>query len=140
VANLRQVEQMSVKVDSEKRKIMGPGGTKGGTGYFLAGTALAIIGAFLIMNQTIVTTGYWHWWGASTFGLTLVPLIAGIGVLFFNSRSWFGWMLAAAGLLIILAGILANLQVYFRATSVYGVIVMFGLFTAGLGLIARSFR
>jgi hypothetical protein len=131
---------MDIEKEQKRQGFAGPGGTKGGAGYFLAGLALAIVGVFLIMNQTMVTTGYWQWWGSSTFGMTLLPLILGIAVLFFDSRTWLGWALAAAGVLIILAGILTNLQIYFHATSVYVVILMFGMFTAGLGLIARSFR
>jgi hypothetical protein len=42
--------------------------------------------------------------------------------------------------LIILAGIIANLHIYFAPTSLYDTLVMLGLMAGGLGLIARSFR
>lgn len=124
----------------ERRRFAGPGGTSGGAGSFILGLLLAAVGAYLIMNQAIVSSGYWNWFGPQTFGLTLVPLLAGLAILFFDGRSAWGWALAAAGLLIIVAGILVNLHVYFRATTVYNAIIMFGAFAAGLGLMARSFR
>jgi uncharacterized protein len=117
-----------------------PGGTPGGLGMFLFGLALSIAGGYLIMNQTQVTSGYWNWFGTNTFGLTLVPLIIGIGLLFFNGKSIFGWVLAGGGLVIIFVGIITNLSVYFRTTSLFNVILMLTLFAAGLGLMARAFK
>ena len=117
-----------------------PGGTKGGVGLFLFGLVLAIAGGYLIMNQVQVTSGYWQWFGTNTFGLTLIPLIIGIGLLFFNAKSWVGWLLAGGGSVIIFVGILANLTIYFRTTSLFNTILMLVLFVAGLGLMARSLR
>jgi uncharacterized protein len=117
-----------------------PGGTRGGLGTFLLGLALAIAGAYLITAQVQVTSGYWQWWGGNTFGLTLIPLIIGIALLFFNSKSIAGWLLTGAGAIIIFVGIIANLQIYFRQTSLFNTILMLVLFAAGLGLIARSFK
>jgi hypothetical protein len=122
------------------RKFQGPGGTPGGLGLFIFGAALAVAGGYLIMNQVQVTSGYWSWWGTNTFGLTLIPLVIGLGLLFFDGRSIAGWVLAGAGALIIFVGVLANLQIYFRQTSLFNVIVMLALFAAGLGLMARAIK
>jgi hypothetical protein len=72
--------------------------------------------------------------------LTLVPLIVGVGLLFFDGKSWPGWILAAAGVVIIFAGILASLEIHFRQTSLFGTLVMLVLFVGGLGLMARAVR
>jgi len=117
-----------------------PGGTPGGVGTFLFGLALAIAGGYLIMKHTQVGTGYWGWWGTNTFGLTLLPLVIGIGLLFFNGKSIAGWILAGGGAVIIFVGIIVNLQIRFPETSLFDVIVMLVLFTGGLGLMARAFR
>ena len=117
-----------------------PGGTPGGLGMFLFGLGLSIAGGYLIMNQTQVTSGYWDWLGANTFGLTLIPLIIGIGLLFFNGKSIIGWLLAGGGLVIILTGVIANLSVYFRQTSLFNLLLMLTLFAAGLGLMARAVK
>ena len=92
------------------------------------------------MNQVQVTSGYWSWWGTNTFGLTLIRLVIGLGLLFFDGKSIAGWVLAGAGAVIIFAGILANLQIYFRQTSLFNVILMLALFAAGLGLMARALK
>jgi uncharacterized protein len=117
-----------------------PGGTPGGIGTFLFGLALAIAGGYLIMNQVQVTSAYWHWWGTNTFGLTLIPLVLGIGLLFFNGRSLAGWLLAGGGAVIVLVGIIANLQIYFERTTLFNTILMLTLFAGGLGLMARSLK
>lgn len=51
---------------------------------------------------------YWDFYGESTFGITLIPMLIGVGLLFFNGRSIPGWLLAVSGVLFIFAGILAN--------------------------------
>jgi hypothetical protein len=107
---------------------------------FLFGLGLAIAGGYLIMNQVQVTSGYWQWWGTNTFGLTLIPLVIGIGLLFFDGRSIAGWALTLGGAIIIFVGILANLEIYFRQTTLFNVILMLTLFAAGLGLMARAVK
>jgi hypothetical protein len=118
----------------------GAGGTPGGLPSFLAGAAMLVAGGYLLLARVTVTSGYWALWGYNAFGLSLVPLLVGIGVLFFNGRSGLGWALTAAGALIILAGIVANLHVYFQPTSLFDTLIMLGLLAGGLGLVARSLR
>jgi hypothetical protein len=64
----------------------------------------------------------------------------GIGFLFFNGKSLAGWLLTIAGLVIILAGILMSLHIYFRPTSLFNTLVMLVLLFGGLGLIFRSLK
>ena len=128
------------QADETTRRFKGPGGSPGGTGVFLFGLTLTIAGGYLIMNHVQIGSAYWNWWGGHTFGLTLVPLIIGIGLLFFNGRSIAGWVLAGAGVVIIFVGIIVNLQIQFPQTSLFNVIVMLTLFAGGLGLIARSLK
>ena len=118
----------------------GAGGTDGGVGMFLVGFACVIAGGWMLLNQVTVSGGGWALWGYNSFGLSLLPLLAGIGVLFFNGRSVIGWLLLLAGTVIILAGILMNMRIYFQATSLFNTLVMLGLLAAGLGLVARSFK
>ena len=118
----------------------GAGGTPGGLGTFLAGSAMVVAGGYLLLTRVTVTSGLWEFWGYNAFGLSLVPLLVGIGLLFFDGRSLVGWLLTAAGALIILVGIIANLRVYFRATSLFDTLLILGLLAGGLGLVARSLR
>jgi uncharacterized protein len=120
--------------------VRGAGGTPGGLGTFLAGSAMVVAGGYLLLTRVTVTSGLWQLWGYNAFGLSLVPLLVGIGFLFFDGRSLLGWVLTAAGALIILAGIIANLSVYFRPTSLFDTLLILGLLAGGLGLVARSLR
>ena len=121
-------------------RLQRPGGTQGGLGMFLLGMAMAAAGGYLILNQVQVTSGYWHWWGRNTFGLTLIPLLIGVGLLFNNGKSLIGWLLAFGGAAIIFAGILTSMEIYIRSTSLYNVLIMLILFVGGLGLMARALR
>jgi len=121
-------------------RFRGAGGTPGGLGEFLIGFAMAVAGGYLLTQQVTVTSGYWHLWGYNAFGLSLIPLLFGVALLFFNGRSVIGWLLLIGGAVIVLAGILLNLEIYFRSTSLFNTLLMLVLLFGGLGLIARSLR
>ena len=124
-------------MDDETR-IRGAGGTPGGIGEFFLGLVMVVIGAYLITNRIVVVSSYWSFGGYSMLGLSLLPLIIGIGILFFNGKSIIGWILLLLGVVIIFAGVLMNLQIYFQATSLFGTIVMIVLLAGGIGLIFRA--
>jgi uncharacterized protein len=120
--------------------INGAGGTPGGIGEFLTGFVMAVAGGWLLTNQVVVNSGAWTLWGYNSFGLSLVPFLIGTGLLFFDGKSKAGWLLLLAGLVIVFAGILINLHIYFQPTSLFNTLLMLGLLAAGIGLIARSLR
>jgi hypothetical protein len=124
----------------DEGRVRGAGGTSGGIGMFLLGLAMAVAGAYILTNRVTVTSGFWQLWGYNTFGLSLLPLIAGIGILFFNGKSVAGWILLFVGIVIIFTGILMNLQIYFQSTSLFNTIMMLVLLAGGIGLIARSLK
>ncbi len=120
--------------------ISGAGGTPGGVGQFLFGFALAVAGGWLLMNQVTVSSGSWMFFGYDAFGMSLIPFIIGVGMLFFDGRSVIGWLLLTASLVIVLAGIIANLHIYFRPTSLFNTLLILVLLFGGIGLLARSLR
>ena len=124
-------------MDNESR-LRGAGGTPGGIGEFVLGVIMAIAGAYLITTQVVVTSGLWSIWGYNAFGLSLFPLIFGIGILFFNGKSIVGWALLVIGVVIIFTGIIMNLHIYFERTSLFNTILMFVLLAGGIGLILRA--
>ena len=124
-------------MDNESR-LRGAGGTPGGIGEFVLGVIMAIAGAYLITTQVVVTSGVWSIWGYNAFGLSLFPLIFGIGILFFNGKSIIGWALLVIGVVIIFTGIIMNLNIYFQRTSLFNTILMFVLLAGGIGLILRA--
>jgi len=138
---------METQTETENKKF-GAGGTPGGIGVLLLGFALACAGAWLLTDQVVVSGDYFgsgfmlpivnH--RMNSFGLSLIPFIIGIGFLFFDGKSLAGWLLTIAGLVIILAGILMSLHIYFRPTSLFNTLVMLVLLFGGLGLIFRSLK
>jgi uncharacterized protein len=124
----------------EKPNFRGVGGTSGGIGEFLIGLAMAVAGAYMLMTRVLVTSGSWNIWGYNSFGLSLLPLLIGVGILFFNGKSIIGWILLFVGIVIIFSAIIMNLQIYFQPTNLFNTIVMLVLLAGGIGLIARSLR
>jgi len=119
----------------------GAGGTTGGVGLFLGGAAMVVAGGYLLLTRVTVTSaGGWRFYGYDAFGLSLAPLLIGIGMLFFNGRSIAGWLLTAAGALIIVVGIIANLHVYFQPSSLFDTLLILTLIAGGIGFVARSLR
>lgn len=116
----------------------GAGGTPGGIAEFFLGLAMAIAGGYMLTNRVMVVSGFWTFGGYNMFGFSLVPLIIGVGILFFNGKSIAGWLLLGVGVVAIFAGILMNLNIYFQTTSLFGTIVMLVLLAGGIGLIFRA--
>jgi len=99
---------------------------------------MACVGGYLLTNQVMVVGSYWSFYGGNTFGVTLIPMLLGVAMLFWNGRSVFGWLLTAVGALFILAGVIANMHIYFHPASLFNTIVMLVLLVGGLSLIARA--
>src|SRR5436190_10812110 len=134
--------------NENRNRWAGAGGTPGGVGMFLIGFAMACAGGWLLTNQVTVSSDFFASgfmvpvvnYRMNSFGLSLIPFIIGIGFLFFNGKSMAGWLLTIAGLVIILAGILMSLHIFFRPTSLFNTLTMLVLLFGGLGLIIRSLK
>ena len=119
----------------------GAGGTPGGIGQFFIGLMCAVAGGWLLTNQVSVSSGgMWNLYGYNGFGLSLIPFILGTGLIFFNAKSIVGWLLLAAGLVIVFVGILSNLNIYFRPTSLFNTLLMLALLAGGIGAMAAALR
>ncbi len=119
----------------------GAGGTPGGVGQFFIGLMCAVAGGWLLTNQVSVSSGGgWMVYGYNGFGLSLIPFIVGTGLIFFNGKSIVGWLLLAAGLVIVFVGILSNLNIYFRPTSLFNTLLMLVLLAGGIGAMAAALR
>jgi hypothetical protein len=118
----------------------GAGGTPGGVPQFFLGLGLAVVGGYFLTQQVTVQSGYWTLGGWNAFGLSLIPFILGVGLLFFDGKSTWGFLLLFAGVLIIAAGILLNLTIYFQPTSLFNTLMMIGMTAAGVGLVLRALK
>ncbi len=118
----------------------GAGGTSGGLASFGVGLLMAVGGGYLLTERVTVSSGFWSWFGPHTSGLSLLPIVVGAGLLFFDGKSRAGWILTACGIVIVLLGVLANLRIYFEPTSLFDTLLMLVLLAGGIGLMARSLR
>ncbi len=109
-----------------------------GLGTFVLGAVLAAAGGYMLATRAVVTTGYWELWGHSSFGMSLVPFALGLALVFFG-RPLVGWTMALCGLAIIGAGLVMNLHLLFRPTTLYEMLLMVAMLMAGVGLLARCF-
>src|SRR3989441_10631900 len=99
-AEMAELEEAKALIGA--RRLKGAGGTPGGVGTFFSGLLLTVIGGYLVLNQVQVTSsftffGLWGWNRPPGFGLTMLPLLIGIGVLFFDGKSKLGWILSIGG-------------------------------------------
>lgn len=125
----------------------GAGGTDGGTGTFLIGLAMMIAGGYLLLSNIIIRpvfgfgTSAFNVGGFSvTTGMILIPFIFGVGLVFYNSRNWIGWLLAIGSVIALVAGVIANLTLQFGRLNAFDLLVILVLLFGGVGLFLRSLR
>jgi hypothetical protein len=136
---------MTPMTDDEQRwsRLRNPGGTRGGTGEFVLGLVMLIAGGYLFMDNVIVSSGwgYFQMFGYNTsFGIVFIPLMFGVGFLFFNGRSPIGWVLTVGSTIAIVVGVISHLTIQWRPTTLYYAIAIFVLIAGGIGMIARALR
>ncbi|MGB9109447.1 MAG: hypothetical protein WCC39_12250 [Telluria sp.] len=125
----------------------GAGGTSGGTGQFFLGLVMMCGGFYLLLNGIIVSSSFGlatRLFGVGgvgiTGGLILIPLIIGIGMIFYNARSALGWLLAIGSLAAMIFGVIASLSLALRTMTAFELIGILVLAFGGLGLFLRSLR
>ncbi len=64
----------------------------------------------------------------------------GVGWIFYNAKSVWGWILATGSLVAIVFGALMSLSISIRTMSLLDLIIILVLLVGGLGLFARSLR
>ncbi len=126
---------------------MGAGGTQGGTGQFLIAVIMMIGGGYLLLENIIVQPVFGigmvafsvGGFGVTT-GMVLIPFMFGIGMIFYNARSWIGWLLAGGALVAMIFGVISNITLQFARISAFDLIVILVLLIGGIGLFLRSLR
>ncbi|SHH68469.1 hypothetical protein SAMN02745196_01020 [Clostridium collagenovorans DSM 3089] len=108
---------------------------------FLFGLVLTILGSYMIFQMTTVSAN-WYTWSLGSYsiptGFVTLPLLIGIGILFYNSDSFLGKFVVFIGVAIILITIIMSIRIVFKTTSLFNYVLMFGSVLAGLGLMTRG--
>lgn len=109
---------------------------------FFGGAAMLSAGLYLFCNKVTVTTGFFA--GRIQFGdinvasgLTIIPLIIGIFLMFLYPDSLIGKFVTALGFLIIIVAIIASTHFHLPRITLFEWIMYFVLIFGGLGLVVR---
>ena len=125
--------------------LLEPGGTRGGLGLFGGGVALTAVSMWFFLDSVRVQ-GYGNGWisggfggfgGTGSMGVLFVPLLVGIGALFYNAKATWAWVVFGLGLALIVIEILSKLR-FFYDLKLSHFLLMLGGFAAGIGLTLRS--
>ncbi|MBR1823696.1 MAG: hypothetical protein IJ779_05630 [Ruminococcus sp.] len=112
---------------------------------FFIGLVMLAVGLFMIFQNITVSSswgrgGYFYHIGnfGISNGMIMLPIIIGIGMLFFMRKRIFGWIVLAIGVAFVLFTVLATTHITWRTTSAYVFVIMFGMTAAGAGLVLRE--
>lgn len=125
----------------------GAGGTAGGVGKFLLGLVMMCGGFYLLLNGIVVSSNFGfgtRLYGSGAMGLTggmiLIPMIIGIAMVFYNGRSYLGWLIAIASFGALVLGVISSVSMNLRSMSAFELLVILTLAFGGLGLFLNSLR
>ena len=125
----------------------GAGGTRGGEGNFFIGIVMMIAVGYLLLRGIMVRPQF----GVGnamysivgfpvTTGLVLVPFAFGVGMIFYNSRNWIGWLLAGGSVVALVVGVIASINFTLVRMSAFDLLVIIILLVGGIGLFLRSLK
>ena len=110
---------------------------------FFAGVATLAAGLYWLFNSVVVESfgfgyGLINLGGVSIpSGLVIVPLIAGVFWMVMKPKSFFAKALTVAGVVVIVASIIASVRLRFVQKTLYEYIIMIILIVVGAALLAR---
>jgi len=125
----------------------GAGGSSGGLGLFFIGFFMFCGGIYMLLNSITFYTNYgfgariYGFGGFNiTSGMIMIPFMFGVGMIFYNAKNIFGWLLAAGSLTALIFGVISSIQFQMRPMSAFDLAVILVLTVGGLGLFLRSLK
>ncbi|WP_086348165.1 hypothetical protein [Candidatus Enterococcus clewellii] len=111
---------------------------------FFIGMGLLAIGLFLFFNQLTVSSSWFSYsmfrvggFGVSN-GWTVIPLVIGIVMIFNNTKSIIGKILAILGIALIIVSIVTTVHIRLSRTSLFSYILMLTFIIGGANLMFKS--
>lgn len=107
---------------------------------FFGGIGLILLGLFLLFNHVHVTSGYGYFWGGSGnhIGYMMFPFLLGVGWIFYNAKSVWGWLISAVSIVMIVFSIISGLRIWFAPISMIDLIIMLVPFAIGAGWVLKG--
>jgi len=129
----------------------GAGGTSGGIGQFFIGFIMMCGGFYLLLNSITVTSNFglgMQMYSLSAFGggfgitsgMIMFPFMFGVGIIFYNAKNIFGWLLTVGSIAALIFGVIASIRFRFSAMSAFDLIMILVLTVGGIGLFFRSLK
>lgn len=126
----------------------GAGGTSGGSGQFFLGLIMMCGGFYLLLNGIVVSSSFGL--GSRLFGIgggygvtggmIMIPLIIGIGMVFYNAKNYLGWLIGIGSFAALVFGVISSVSMNLRTMSAFELICIVTLAFGGLGLFLKSLR
>ncbi|TAE73686.1 MAG: hypothetical protein EAZ85_06370 [Bacteroidetes bacterium] len=115
------------------------------TTRFLVGVMMLAGGTYMFLNAVQVYTGFSHsLYNVGKFnitgGMVLIPMIFGIGMIFYDSKNLFGWLLGLGSLAMLVFGVISKTQLQLKNMTSFELIVILVLMIGGLGLFLSSLK
>jgi len=129
----------------------GAGGTSGGVGQFFIGFIMMCGGFYLLLNSISVTSNFgfgMQMYSLSAFGgrfgitsgMIMFPFMFGVGMIFYNAKNIFGWLLTIGSIAALIFGVIASIRFRFSAMSAFDLIMILVLTVGGIGFFLRSLK
>jgi hypothetical protein len=108
--------------------------------YYFAGIGLVLTGILMLFNHIRLSTGFFAALGLSGqgFGLLLIPLLVGLGWIFYDTKSKLGYAILAITVGVIFFGCLSSLVMSFPSMTLLGTIMMLLPLAVGGALLVKS--
>lgn len=125
----------------------GAGGSSGGQGLFIIGFFMFCGGLYMLLNAITFRANYgfgthiYNFGGVGiTSGMIMIPFIFGVGMIFYNAKNIFGWLLAAGSLTALIFGVISQIRFHMQSMSAFDLSVILVLTVGGLGIFLRSLK
>lgn len=110
--------------------------------HLLGGTALLLVGVFVLFSHLTVTTAQSMFWGGfggatGTGGLILL-LLVGLGFFFYDYKNKIGWLLVACSLAAIVFSLFATMRIILMPMDLLSLIFLFLPLVIGSALLAKG--
>ena len=107
---------------------------------FFMGVGLLLTGLLMFFNHVHVGTGMLAilGFGGGGFGLLLIPLMVGIGWIFYDNKNKWGWLITACSVGVIIFAVLSSLVVSFPQLSLLGLVMLLLPLAGGSALLLKS--
>ncbi len=112
-------------------------------GTFLGGAVMFSLGMYLLLSSIHVNVG----WGGHlyqmgnvgvTSGMLLIPFFIGVVMVFFNAKNYVGWLMMVGAVVLIIVGVIMNINFNFRSMNLFQLLLIFVLSAGGAGLLLKS--